>query len=132
MSLCFLFKEELKNNTLVLDDARATHIIQTLRSKKGDELKVGQINANIGSAIVKELKENHELTLTREKGLLKKMMQAAKGASRAKYLGTSFWQLKKLVGLLTQSKYPKQLLRAALLGIPLYLILGKGENFFKL
>lgn len=82
--------------------------------------------------IFKELKNRETLTVTREQGLLKRMFQAAKGAARARYLSTSLWQWQKLIQLLPQSRYKKQLIRVILLGIPLYLILGKGEQFFKL
>lgn len=129
----FHLRQMIKNIDFKIFDTTTVYI-RKHENRIGKDFSARKYNSMFLSRflIFKELKENHELTLTREKGLLKKMMQAAKGASRAKYLGTSFWQLKKLVGLLTQSKYPKQLLRAALLGIPLYLILGKGENFFKL
>ncbi len=58
MNLITFYREELKNNILILDDARSTHIIQTLRSEKGDELKVGEINANIGKATIEGINGN--------------------------------------------------------------------------
>ena len=63
--------------------------------------------------------------------LIKKMIQASKGAARAKYIRTSASLRFKLFILSCTGKNTRALLKANLMCIPLYLITGKGEHFYK-
>ncbi len=81
--------------------------------------------------IFKTLYSSGKLSTLREKGLLKRMAQASKGAARARYYTTSFIHWRTWIVLLFYSQLTIKILGILLFGIPLYLILGKGERFFK-
>ena len=82
--------------------------------------------------IYKKLHGSKKLSALRERGLIKRMAQASKGAARAKYVHTVSGHYAKWVALLFTSRHKGKIIGILLLGIPLYLIIGKGEKFFKI
>ena len=82
--------------------------------------------------IYKKLYSSKELSVLREQGLIKRMAQASKGAARAKFISTVAGHYRKWFSLLFTSRHKGKIIGILLLGIPLYLIVGKGEKFFKI
>jgi len=58
MNIITFEKEELRDSLLCLDDNRASHIINILKSSVGDELRVGQINGDMGVANIVSIEAN--------------------------------------------------------------------------
>jgi RsmE family RNA methyltransferase len=55
MNLILIDPQEIKEHSVTFTDRRATHIRKTLRSKKGDTIRVGIINGLIGSGLVRKI-----------------------------------------------------------------------------
>ena len=55
MNLILIDPQEIKERSVILTDRRATHVRKTLRSKKGDTIRVGIINGLIGSGLVHKI-----------------------------------------------------------------------------
>ncbi|MCK4838661.1 MAG: RsmE family RNA methyltransferase, partial [Desulfobulbaceae bacterium] len=52
MNLILIDPQEIKERSVTLTDRRATHVRKTLRSRKGDTIRVGIINGLIGSGLI--------------------------------------------------------------------------------
>jgi len=58
MNLLLFKQRECRENTLVLSDRRAEHILNTLRLSIGDTLRVGEINGLVGSALIEGITDS--------------------------------------------------------------------------
>lgn len=58
MNLLLFDQRECRENTLVLSDRRAEHILNILRLSIGDTLRVGEINGLVGSAVTEEITDS--------------------------------------------------------------------------
>jgi len=55
MNLILIDPLELNENSAILRDRRAKHIRKTLRSKKGDVIRVGIVNGRIGTGLITKI-----------------------------------------------------------------------------
>lgn len=63
MNIILIDTNEIHDNTVVLEDRRANHILKILHSAIGDSLRIGIINGQTGLGYVEQLKQG-QVTLT--------------------------------------------------------------------
>ena len=59
MNIILFEKGELNKDRVILQDHRAKHIVKILQSKPGDSVRVGEINGEIGSGIIRSIKPKY-------------------------------------------------------------------------
>lgn len=66
MNIILAETEEILNNRLHLADIRAEHIVKVLRSKVGDQVRVGVVNGGKGTGIIRAIKKKFPFSVELE------------------------------------------------------------------